>query len=160
MLNSTVEGILKGLVTNNHEEHHLARIAILTVPGIGGNTFSVKSATKKGIVSIFDFDNPVWSGLSADSHGGEELAMNAMTNAQLWHRRLGHLNKRILELVQRRDGNRVVFDGSIDHFDVCAVRKSHQLAHPKKVTHAGITAPFQLVYGNLMGPFKPAVREG
>ena len=62
--------------------------------------------------------------LSADSHGGKELvAMNAMTNAQRWHRRLGHLNKRSLELIQRRDGNGVAFDGSINHCDVCAVGK-------------------------------------
>ena len=84
--------------------------------------------------------------------------MNAMTNAQLWHRRLGHLNKRSLELIQRRDGKGVAFDGTIDHCDVCAVGKSHQLAHPKKAKHADITAYFQLVCGDPMGPFKPAAR--
>ena len=98
--------------------------------------------------------------LGADSHEGKELANNAMTNAQLWHRRLGHLNKRSLELMQRLDGNAVAFNGSIDHCHVCAVGKRHQLAHPKKVKHADITAPFQLVYGNLMGPFKPTDRGG
>ena len=69
--------------------------------------------------------------------------MNAMTNAKLWHRRLGHLNKQSLKLMQRRDGNGVAFDGSIDHCDVCAVGKRHQLAHPKKAKHAVIIAPFQ-----------------
>ena len=103
MLDGTAEGILQGLVTDNHGEQHLTRIAILVVPGIGRNFFSVKSATKKGVVSTLDFDNPrlELSGitdplcvedddlyslvfdLSADSHGGKELAMNAMNNAQL-----------------------------------------------------------------------------
>ena len=82
--------------------------------------------------------------------------MNAMTNAQLWHRRLGHFNMRSLELPQRQ---RVAFDGSIDHCEVCAVGKSHQLAHPKKAKHADIAAPFHLVYGDLMGPLKPRVVE-
>ena len=147
------------------------------MPGIGRNLFSVKSATKKSAVFIFDFDKPrlKLSGitvplraedddlyslvfdLSADSHGGKELAINAMTNAKLWHRRLGHLNKRSLELMQRSDGNGVAFDGLIDHCDVCAVKKSHQLAHPKKAKHADIMAPFQL---DLMGPFIPTAREG
>ena len=86
--------------------------------------------------------------------------MNARTNAQLWLRGVGHLNKRSLELIQRRDDNGVAFDGSLDHCDVCAVGKSHQLTHPKKAKHADITAPFQLVYGDLMGAFKPAVCEG
>ena len=81
--------------------------------------------------------------------------MNAKTNAQLWHRRLGHLNKRSMELMQRRDGNGVAFDGSTDHCDICAVGKSRQLAHPTKMKHDDITAPFQLAYEDLMGPFKP-----
>ena len=88
--------------------------------------------------------------LSADSHEGKELAMNAMTNAQLWYRRLEHLNKRSLELMQRRDGDGVAFDGLINHCDVCTVGKSHQLAHPKKAKNADITALFQLVYGDLI----------
>ena len=70
--------------------------------------------------------------LSAGSHGGKELAMNEMANVQLLHRRLGHINKKSLELMQRCDGNGVAFDGSIDHCDVCAMGKTHQLAHPKK----------------------------
>ena len=114
MLDDTAEGILQGLVTDNHVEQYLARTAILIVPGIERNLFSVKSATKKDVVSICDFDNPrqELSGiivplrvedddlyvlvfdLNADSHGGKKLAMNAMTNAQLWRRGLGHLNKK------------------------------------------------------------------
>ena len=101
MLDGTAEGVLQGLVTDNHGEQHLARVAILIVPAIGRNLFSVKSTTKKGVVSIFDFDNfrlelsditvplraeddDLYSlafDLSADNYGDKELAMNAMTNA-------------------------------------------------------------------------------
>ena len=150
------------------------------MPGIGCNLYSVKSATKKDAVSNFDFDNPrldlsgitvplragnddLYSfvfDLNADSHGGKELAMNAMMNAQLWHHRLGHLNKIRLEFMQRRDSNGVAFDGSIYHCDVWAVGRTYQLAHPKKAKHADITAPFQLVYGDLMGPFKTTAGVG
>ena len=98
--------------------------------------------------------------LSAGSHEGKKLAMNAMINMQLWPRRLVHLNKRSLELMQRRGGNGVAFGDSIYHCDVCSVGKSHQLAQPKKAKHPDITAPFQLVYGDLTGPFKPAARGG
>ena len=118
LLNGTAEGILKGLITDNHGQQHLARIAILIVPGIGRNLFSVESTTKKGVVSIFNFDDPrlELSGitvppraegdnlyslvfdLGTESYGGKKLEMNAITNVQLWHRRLGHLNKRSLEL--------------------------------------------------------------
>ena len=103
LLDGMAEGILQGLVNDNHGEQHLARIAIFIVPGTGRNLFSVKSAKKKGVVSIFDLNNPrpklssiavplraedddlfsLAFDLSAGSHGDKELAMNTMTNAQL-----------------------------------------------------------------------------
>ena len=179
-VDGTAEGILQDFATDNHGEQHLARIATLILPGIGRTLFSVKLATNKGVVSIFDFDNPRLdvSGItvplcienddlyslvldfSANSHGGKKLAMNAMTNAQLWHRWLGFLNKGSLELMQRRDGRGVAFDCSIDHCDVCAVGNCQQLAHPKKAKNADIIASLHLVYEDLMGPFKPTTRGG
>ena len=68
--------------------------------------------------------------LIADAYGATELAMNAMSNAQLWHLRLGPLNRRSLELMQRHDGNGIIFDGTIADCDVCAVGKGQELAHP------------------------------
>lgn len=35
---------------------------------------------------------------------------------------------------------------------------SHQLAHPNNAKHATMNAPFQLIYGDLMGPLKPTAR--
>ena len=81
------------------------------------NLFSVKTATRNYIVSIFDRENPRLEAfgvtlplrgkqddlyspvldLSADAFGATELAMNAVFNVQLWHRRLGHLNRRSLD---------------------------------------------------------------
>ena len=58
------------------------------------------------------------------------------------------------------DGNCITFDGTIVDCDVCAVRKNQQLTHPKKAQHAGITRPFQLCYGDLMGPFTPEAYGG
>ena len=82
--------------------------------------------------------------------------MNTMTNAQLWHRRLKHLNKRSLELMQRRDGNGVTF-----RFNRSLRRlRRGQLAHPKEAKVRDIMAPFQLVYGDLMRPFIPGARGG
>ena len=180
MLDGTAEGVLQGLITDDCGEQHLARIAILMVPGIGRNLFPVKTAARKGIVSIFDVNKPRLEAgditvplrgendeldsfkldLSADGYAGKELAMNVMTNAQGWHRRLGHLNKRSLEPMNRKNGNGVAFDRSIADRDVCAVGKSHQLAYSKKANHAAINAPFPLVDGDLMGPLKPTAHGG
>ena len=109
ILDSTAEGILEGLVEDNSGNQILVRVDIVMVPGIGRNLFSVMTAAKKGIVTIFDYENPMlerfnvtvplWSesgdpysfvlDLSADRYGAKDLAMNAVANAQEWHRRLG-----------------------------------------------------------------------
>ena len=72
-----------------------------------------------GVVSIFDMTNPrlekhnhilplqelghdLYS-FSLDLGGGgneTELAMKAVANANLWHRRLGHLNRKSLSLLE------------------------------------------------------------
>ena len=85
------------------------------MPGLGRNLFSVKQAARNGVVSIFDMTNPrlgthnhtfplqelghdLYS-FSLDFTGGgngPELAMQAAANANLWHRRLGHLNRKSL----------------------------------------------------------------
>ena len=155
LLDGTCERILQGVITDNYGKGNLVRIQILVVPTIGRNLFSVKTATRNGTVSIFDHKNPRLAAfgmtlplrreqddsnsfvldLSADAYGTAELAMNAVSNAQLWHRRLGHLNRRSLELMQRHDGNGITFD-------------------------AGITGPFQLCFGDFMGPFTPEAYGG
>ena len=98
--------------------------------------------------------------LSSDRYAGKELAINAVTKAQVWHRWLGHLNKCNLEFMNRKNGSGVAFDGFMADCDVCALAKSHQLAHPKNINHVAIHAPFQFVHGDLMGPFKPTVHGG
>ena len=112
MLDDTAEGVLQGLVTDDYGKQILVRVNIVVVPGIGPNLFSVTTAAKKGIVAIFDFENPRLEGfsvtvplrsessnffsfvldLSAEGYGAKELAMNAVVNAQVWHRWLGYLH--------------------------------------------------------------------
>ena len=180
LLDGTGEGIIQGVIIDNYGNGHLVRIQVLVVPAIGRNLLSVKPATRNGIAFIFDRENPRLGAfgvtlplrgkqdylysfvldLSADAYGATELAMNAVSKAQVWHRRLGHLNKRSLELMQWHGGNGITFDGTIADCDVCAVGKGQQLAHPKKAQHAGITRPFQLCYGDLMDPFTPEAYRG
>ena len=76
--------------------------------------------------------------------------MNTVVDAQLWHRRVGYLDNRILDFMQRRDDNGITFDGTLADSDVCAVGKSQRLAQSKKkVKNADIKVPFQLVHGDL-----------
>ena len=77
-----------------------------------------------------------------DDYGATELVINTVDNAQLWYRRLGHLNKMTLEFMKRRACNSITFDGTSADCDVCALEKSYQLAHPKNDKNADIEALF------------------
>ena len=118
---------------------------------LGGFIFSVKTAARKRIVSSFEVNNsrleasditvPL-SGennepysfkidLSSDGYAGKERAMNAVINAQVWHRRLDRLNKRSLELMNKTLNIGVGLYFLCADCNVYAVGKSYQLPHPK-----------------------------
>ena len=156
----------------------LIQISVLIVPGLGRNLFSVKQASRNGVVSIFDKYNPRLEAnnftlplqelendlyfVSLDLVSGSsapELAMQAAATATLWHRRMGHLNRKSLNLLKKVDNNGVSFDGTVPDCDICAVGESRQQAHPKTVDQH-VQHPFQLVFTDLMGPFTPEALGG
>ncbi|CAM9897026.1 unnamed protein product, partial [Laminaria digitata] len=85
--------------------------------------------------------------------------MQAVANANLWHRRLGHLKRMNLDLLKNLGNDGVSFDGPEPDCDVCAVGKSHQLANAKTADHK-VKLPFQLVFADLMGPLTPEALGG
>ena len=122
---------MQGLVTDDNGNKILARVDIVVVPGIWFNLFSVMTVAKKGIATIFDYENPKLEGfnvtvpprsesadlysfvlgLGADRYGAKELAMNAAANAQVWHRRLDHLHAQSLNILRQRDDTGITFEG-------------------------------------------------
>ena len=138
----------------------LTKKLCLVVPVQERNLFSVKQAARYGVVSTFDMNNPrleankltfppqalrhnLYSFSLGITHGynGPEQAMQAAANANLRHRRLGHLNCKSLDLLKNLDNNGVSFDGPVPDCNVCAVGKSHKLAHPKTADHK-VKLPF------------------
>ena len=89
--------------TDDYGNQTLVRVDLVVSPGVGRNLFSVMAGAPKGIVIIFDYKNPGIEGfnvpvtlrsesgdlysfvldLSADEYGAKNLAMNAVTNAQV-----------------------------------------------------------------------------
>ena len=61
--------------------------------------------------------------------------MNALANAEVWHRRLGHLHAQSLYILRKRDGTGIAFEGAVSDCGVCAVGEAQQLAHPKTANH-------------------------
>ena len=151
---------------------------MLVVPGLGCNLFSVKQASRNGVVSIFDKCNPRLGAnnftlplqelendlyfFSLDLFSGRnapEPAMQAATTATLWHRRMGHLNRKSLDLLKKVNNNGVSFDGTMPDCDVYAVGKSRQRSHPKTADQH-VQHPLQLVFTDLMRQFTPEALGG
>ena len=174
ILDGTTEGMLQGLVTDENDNQILVPVDIVVVPGIGRNLFSAMAVAKKSIATIVDYQDPRLEGfdvavplqnengdlyslvldLSADRYGAKELAMNAVVNAQVWHRRLCRLHAQSLDILRKRDCTGITSKGAVLDWDVGAVRKAQQLDHPKTANHKG-NRPFQLCYGDPIGPFTP-----
>ena len=63
-LDGTAEGVLQGLVPDDCGNQILFRVHIMVGPGIGCNLFSVMTAAKKGITTIFDYENLILEGFN------------------------------------------------------------------------------------------------
>ena len=87
------------------------------------------------------------------------IALTAQVSADVWHRLLGHMNPRSMELLRRTDGNGVNYTGTVSGCDICALGKSQQKAHPKTTKHK-TEGPMELVYTDLMGSITPAAKGG
>ena len=179
LLDGMAEDVLQGLVNDDNGNQILVRVDIVVVRGIGHNLFSVMASAKKGIMIIFDYENPRLEGfnvtvplrsesgdlyslvldLSADRYGAKELAMNAVANAQVWHRRLDRLHAQSLGILRKRDDTGITFERAVSDCDVCAVGNAQQLVHPKTANRK-VKRPFQLGDGNLMGLFTPVAIGG
>ncbi|CAM9927547.1 unnamed protein product, partial [Sphacelaria rigidula] len=172
------KGLLRGHIQDGEGVKRLVQISCLVVPGLGRNLFSVKQATQDGVVSIFDMNNPrletnnltvPLQELESDlyffslelSNGNDAsgLALQAVDAAMLWHRRMGHLNSNSLNLLKNVGSNGVDFGGAVLDCDICAVGRSHQLAHPKTANNK-VQRAFQLFITDLMGPIMPEVLGG
>ena len=71
------------------------------------------------------------------------LAMRPKST-NLWHRRMGQINRKRMDVLRRMPGNGVDYNGDIQARNVCAVGKSKQQAHSKQATY-GVHHAFQLV---------------
>jgi len=65
------------------------------------------------------------------------------TSADLWHRRMRHLNRRSSEVLKKDPVHGTDFDGDFQPCSTCPFGKSTQQPHPKQANY-GALRPFQL----------------
>eukprot|EP00752_Nemacystus_decipiens_P015617 g13940.t1 len=90
----------------------------------------------------------------------QQLALaTSSDNTEKWHRRLGHLNEASMKTLRSKPGSGVKFQDALQPCKTCKLGKSAQQNHPKTST-VTTTLPFELVYTDLAGPFKPQAKDG
>ena len=167
--------ILWGVITDNYGNGHLVRIQILIVPTIGRNLLSVKTATMNDFVSIFDRENPRLEafGVTLPLRGEQDDLYSFMLD--LWRHRAGDergVQQPALapaaglpqqkELSTHAEARRQRYHLRRHHSGLGRLRRGERptTSSSKKAQSAGITVPFQLCYGDLMGPFTPEAYGG
>ena len=56
--------MLQSLVTGDYDKQSLVRFIVVVVPGTRRNLFSVMTVAKRGIITIFDYENPTLEGFN------------------------------------------------------------------------------------------------
>ena len=75
-------------------------------------------------------------------------------SAELWHRRVGHINHKSLDVLRKEPASGVEYTGDLKNCSTCPLGKSAQQPHPKQATY-NFLRPFQLVSVDTLGPFTP-----
>ena len=152
-LGGDATGGITGTITHKAGVKQPVKIAIVVVPGLGPNLFSVPQATLQGAITTFAADA---LGIETDSFviplkqvGGTrdlysfdvqldtpdlDLQSTRIHTADNWHLRMGHINTKSLDPQNKTDGNGMRFVGGVSDCDVCAIGKSTQRAPPRKPT--------------------------
>ena len=80
-------------------------------------------------------------------------------SADLWHPRMGHINRKNMDVLRKQAGNGVEYNGETHACDVRAVGTSEQQAHPKQVAY-DVQRAFQIVTVDTMGSISPQALGG
>ena len=150
-LEGNTTGVITGTITDKAGAKQPVKLPIVVVPGLARNLFSVPQAASQGVVTTFVADasrtetdsfvlplkqvrgtRDLYSfDLELDTPG-LVLQVTRIHTANNRHRRVGHVNAKSLDLLNKADGNGMRFVEKVLDCDVCTIGESTQRAHPKK----------------------------
>ncbi|CAM9387774.1 unnamed protein product [Laminaria digitata] len=87
------------------------------------------------------------------------MTISASNDANLWHRRMGHMNAQSLKISNSTADIRMEYNGAFSPCDTCSVEKSKIRNHPKRAGY-GVDAPLTLVFTDLIGSISPPTIGG
>ncbi|CAB1118025.1 unnamed protein product [Ectocarpus sp. CCAP 1310/34] len=152
---SVTLAMLKGVETLFHPDNPRLESGDVVFPM---QTLGVDATTGKRIYSIEVKLGGEPGGPTVLGDAPDALALK-VESADLWHRRMGHINGKSLDVLRKEPVNGVDYTGNVNDCCVCPLGKSAQQPHPKQVTY-GVLRPFQHVSVDTLGPFTPTALGG
>ena len=80
-------------------------------------------------------------------------------SAELWHRRMGHINHKSLNVLRKEPASGVDYTGDLKNCGTCPLGKNAQQPHPKQAT-CNVIRPFQIVFVDTLVSFTPKYLGG
>ena len=178
-LYGTHTGTVNCQIVDSSGKKQFGKFPITLVPGLGKHLLSSGAAKEKGfhtlikdpptlekgelsfplrqVGTLFEIDIKLLPQKKTSQQESASLA--AGEDTQKWHRRLGHLNEASMKTLRDTPGSGVQFQEGLKPCDTCKLGKSAQRNHPKTAT-VKTSSPFELIYTDLAGPFKPKAKDG
>ena len=182
VLRGTATGTASGVVVDENDNKRRVDFPGLVVAGLEHHLLSASQEATTGLANIIDSRQRLEQGqhvlslqqldknqdmFSFDQRRlelfapatsalpGNTTALSALRiPADLWHKRMGHVNSQTLRILRDANDNGINVSDIMSPCDVCAFRKSKQERHPKTAAHNTVR-PFQLVHTDLLGPVSP-----
>ncbi|CAB1097546.1 unnamed protein product [Ectocarpus sp. CCAP 1310/34] len=149
---SVTLAMLKGVATLFHPDNPRLESGDVVFPM---QTLGVDATTGKRIYSIEVKLGGEPEGPTVLGDAPDALALK-VESADLWHRRMGHINGKNLDVLRKEQVNGVDYIGDVKYCSVCPLGKSAQQPHPKQATY-GVLRPFQ---HDTLSPFTPTALGG
>ncbi|GJU87896.1 retrotransposon protein, putative, ty1-copia subclass [Tanacetum coccineum] len=121
-----------------------------------GNVFYFNAIPRDGIYEI-DMHN-LYPNVSSMFNVRNESAKHALDSSYLWHFRLGHINKKRMDKLQRDGILQPTHNESLEKYKSCISRKMASKPFPHQVERAKDL--LGLIHTDVCGPFRTVSREG
>lgn len=179
------EGVISVLVQDEDGINRRVQFKCTTVPGLGRHLFSTGTAQKEGAHTIMS-DQPrieIPAGLNDEpgyalalreegtlyyldvtidggrGTSGRAYPVGRAESINLWHRRLAHCHRGILQAAAKIKEAGVILRDELSPCKTCNMQKSTQKKHPKTTSQTA-ELPGQRVYTDLLGKISPPAKGG
>lgn len=176
MMKVECTGVVNFGVETDGMRKHLQLTGVLCVPEVTANLLSVSQITASGNSVKFSVDkceihnskgellvtascvNGLYKldGFRGGSNGIALATMSADDSMELWHRRLGHLNAKSLDMMRKGAVKGMSFVGSSQNIDCVACCKGKQAKEPFKHKGSRAKCLLERIHGDLAGKMECA----